>query len=505
MVAVAKRKTDEFQAFYTSCNHITGYMVGLLECNSEMLILEPCAGDGAFIDELLSQNYKLSIDAFEIDGESVGSLKNKYKTASNVHIQQADFAFLELEPIFDRVVANPPYGAYQTPEKRARLKSTYPDIYAKETYGIFLVRAMEMLRPNGRLVFIVPDTFLTLHMHEGLRNRLLSEYKIESITLFPSKFFPGVNFGYAGLSIISIKKSRASDEWSFPMYKGLSSPEELKALLTTKKESFEAGKLSYGKLKANPSLSFYLPDESRVQIILDQDLPTVDSICHVVTGFYSGNDTQYLRRANSVVRGAKKYASVDVNLICETNHESNPPLEGIEGKSHWVPIVKGGNRRFAKPSEWFMDWSKTAIHDYKVVNKKKARFQNSRFYFSQGIAVPMVSSSSITGALIDGRLFDQSIVGIFPKEGMQHLLMYLLGFFNSRICNQLIRTINASTNNSSNYIKKIPIVIPGQCQIDEVSAIVSKLYDFAKNREIVESDLSDMNEYFDQIFGIKNA
>ena len=502
MVALAKRKTDEFQAFYTNCNHITGYMVGLLECNSEMSILEPCAGDGAFIDELLIQNYKPSIAAFEIDGESVGSLKNKYRTASNVRIQQADFAFLELEPIFDRVVANPPYGAYQTPEKRARLKSAYPDLYAKETYGIFLVRAMEMLKPNGRLVFIVPDTFLTLHMHKGLRNRLLSEYKIESIVLFPSKFFPGVNFGYAGLSIISIKKSHASDEWSFPIYKGLSSPEDLKALLTPKKESFEAGKFSYGKLKSNPSLSFYLPEESRVQTILDQEVPTVDSICHVVTGFYSGNDAHYLRRANSVVRGAKKYTPVDVNLICEANHESNPPLDGIEGENHWVPIVKGGNRRFHKPSEWFMDWSKTAINDYKVVNKKKARFQNSRFYFNQGIAVPMVSSSSITGALIDGRLFDQSIVGIFPKEGMQHLLMYLLGFFNSRICNQLIRTINASTNNSSNYIKKIPIVIPGQCQLDEVSDIVRKLYDLARNREIVESDLSDINEYFDQIFGI---
>jgi hypothetical protein len=115
----------------------------------------------------------------------------------------------------------------------------------------------------------------------------------------------------------------------------------------------------------------------------------------------------------------------------------------------------------------------------------------------------MVSSSSITGALIDGRLFDQSIVGIFPKEGMQNLLMYLLGFFNSRICNQLIRTINASTNNSSNYIKKIPLIIPEQCQLDEVSAIVCKLYDLAKNRKIEESDLDEMNGYFDQIFGIK--
>jgi len=72
----------------------------------------------------------------------------------------------------------------------------------------------------------------------------------------------------------------------------------------------------------------------------------------------------------------------------------------------------------------------------------------------------MISSSSITGSLIDGRLFDQSIVGIFPRQDYQDLIYYLLGFFNSKACNNLIRTINISTNNSANYIKKIPLIIP---------------------------------------------
>lgn len=70
----------------------------------------------------------------------------------------------------------------------------------------------------------------------------------------------------------------------------------------------------------------------------------------------------------------------------------------------------------------------------------------------------MVSSSSITGAIIENRLFDQSIVGIFPKN--EELIYYLLAFFNSPTCNKLIRTINPSTNNSSNYIKKIPFITP---------------------------------------------
>lgn len=505
MVAVAKRNQNEFQAFYTHCNHITGYMVSLLSCSDGMSIMEPCAGDGAFIDEILNRGYEVHISAFEFNNESALNLTKKYSHEKRVTVQQADFAFLDKETSYDRVIANPPYGAYQSPEKRAKLKAAYPEIYAKETYGLFLVRSMEMLKENGRLVFIVPDTFLTLHMHEGLRKQLIEEYTIESLTLFPSKFFPGVNFGYAGLSIISVVKKKASNTWRFPVYRGLQNPENLSDLLTDKKVKFKAGELLYKDLKSNPSLSFYLSSDSWVKGILNNNSLTIGDVCDVVTGFYSGNDAHYLKRGSNVVRGSKKYVAIEKNLICNKEYESNPPLDGIAGLKHWVPIVKGGNKRFYKPSEWFMDWSKEAIHDYKVVNKKKARFQNSQFYFKQGIAVPMVSSSTITGALIDFRLFDQSIVGIFPKAEQQNLLMYLLGFFNSKVCNNLIRTINASTNNSSNYIKKLPIIIPPANKLDLVSTIVKDLYEKSKLCEIIESDLEELDSQYFDIFGVENA
>jgi 23S rRNA G2445 N2-methylase RlmL len=80
------------------------------------------------------------ISAFDLNRESVTNLQNKYHDTCDIKIEQTDFAFIDSSPIYDRVIANPPYGAYQTPEKRLQLKSAYPEIYAKETYGIFLVR-----------------------------------------------------------------------------------------------------------------------------------------------------------------------------------------------------------------------------------------------------------------------------------------------------------------------------------------------------------------------------
>ncbi len=117
----------------------------------------------------------------------------------------------------------------------------------------------------------------------------------------------------------------------------------------------------------------------------------------------------------------------------------------------------------------------------------------------------MVSSSSITGSLIDGRLFDQSIVGIFPHDKYKNLTYFLLGFFNSSVCNDLIRTINASTNNSSNYIKKIPLIIPDTKMLKIITNEVEFLVSKSKKENISDKDLVKLNDYFEEIYSVKSV
>ena len=504
MVAPSKRPRNEFQAFYTNCNYITSYMVSLLDLKSGNKVLEPCAGDGAFVDQILSDGHDVEIQLYDMNPESVENLNNKYRAIKNIAVEQDDFVFQITSQKYDRIIANPPYGAYQSPEKRKQLKRMYPSVYAKETYGVFLIRSLEMLKQDGRLVFIVPDTYLTLHMHEGLRSELINKYTIESVTLFPSKFFPGVNFGYAGLSIIVIKNTKPSKEYRFKVFEGLQSQCELPEIISHQ-DKYESYELSYEEILKTPSFAFLSKKDEWVTKVLCASHLTVGDACSVVTGFYSGNDAKYLRRSASVTRGVKKYKEVSELDVFTDVLKSTKPLNGLDGDRHWVPIVKGGNRRFHKPNEWFMDWSSEAIHDYRVTNKKRARFQNSQFYFCDGVGIPMVSSSAITGAMIDGRLFDQSIVGVFPKNEYSHLLLYLLGFFNSKVCNMLIRTINASTNNSSNYIKKIPLIVPREETLAEINAQVDMLLKKAKSSEIDASDLSNLDFIFNKIYSASSS
>ena len=102
----------------------------------------------------------------------------------------------------------------------------------------------------------------------------------------------------------------------------------------------------------------------------------------------------------------------------------------------------------------------------------KARFQNSRFYFKRGIAVPMVSSTRVSASVMEDAVFDQSIVGVFPHESS--LFHYLLGFFNSPTCTTLLRTLNPSANNSANYLKKLPILLPCDGRRLTIGSMVEK-------------------------------
>ncbi len=454
-----------FQAYYTKSEPIVSYMVDLLDLKGTETIFEPCAGDGVFIDLILTKYLNIQIDAFELNKNAFDTLKSKYRDLENITIKQTDtLTDMDLEFLcsmggkYDAVIANPPYGAWRNTIDRATLKKRFNGFYAKESYSLFLYRSIESLNEGGKLVFIIPDTYLNLNMHKDIRKYILSNTKIKEIALFPSSYFPGVNFGYANLSIIALEKSsgyKSNVENTFRIIKDYKSVEELG---NEKIKHLTKLNIQQKNVLKNDGYIFLSNTNPSVSDCIRQAKTSIGEVCDCATGFYSGNDKDRLKVLSKEIRNSKRYDEVDKEKI--TYDCRSRPVNGIENDKIYVPIVKGGNVRYYKADNWFMEWSSDIVSFYK--KDQKARYQNSSYYFNKGIAVPMVSSSSITGAIIENRLFDQSIVGIFPKK--ESLIHYLLAFFNSPTCNKLIRTINPSTNNSSNYIKRIPFIKPSHKQ-----------------------------------------
>ncbi len=485
-----------YQAHYTKSDPILNYMVGLCDFQPQDHIFEPCGGDGAFVDKILELYPDSKICIYELNHTAVDILREKYKFNENIRIKETD-TLLDDEIIrheyeFDKIIGNPPYGARNNDEKQCELNKLYKGLYTKESYTLFMYSCIGCLKENGELCFIVPDTFLSLHRHIEIRKFLLTNTSIQELALFKSSFFPGINFGYANLCII--KLTRCSD-----IEKNLNNKIKLRTNFTKVEdlEDSNAGTMKFVSqesiLKGVGAAFMFNSTDTLTDLINDDILTKIGDIADCVTGFYSGNDKKYLHPLNDDVKNSKKYTPVDIDTIRIIELSEIEKISGIKSSRCLVPIVKGGNIKYVKPDCWFMDWSTKALSEYAA--SKKCRFQNSKFYFRNGVGIPMIRSSRLTGSLIDGRLFDQSIVGVFPKD--ESLVNYLLAFFNSSICTKLINAINPSTNNSANYIKKIPFIAPDQTMRDEIESLILSIIDKLKKGD---DDIVPLEQRIDYLF-----
>ena len=489
-------------------------MVSKLGIVDNDIILEPSAGEGIFIDEVLEAKKTVQIDALDINSNAISILKKKYEDNAAVVVRETDtlldeqldtYSFSQLwlkqtDTLFDtqlnkfsslgghytKVIGNPPYGAWQDYEKRDVLKKKFAGHYVKETYSLFLLRCISVLRMHGRLSFIIPDTYLFLNMHSRLRELIFSTTKIDEILIFPSNFFPGVSFGYSNLSIITLERcdKKSAFDNTFRVIQGFSSLSEFSKLLGDEKEypeNFQLFKFKQSDILENEQCRVILA-ESKMSTLLSRSEKKLGDVADIVTGFYTGDNLRFIRASSKDVKGAKNYDVIDAATIAHcTSLYGIPDVE--EG---YVPYIKSAaKRRYVRQSdEWFVRWDKATIDFYN--KNKKSRFQNSSFYFKTGIGIPMVKSSKLRAFLMADRIFDQSIVGIFPKDSSR--LYYLLALMNSDTINGLVHAINPTANNSSNYIKQLPYIEPAPNILEEITGMVKEVIAFESNADYENAD-----------------
>jgi tRNA1(Val) A37 N6-methylase TrmN6 len=485
------------------------------------LILEPSAGEGIFIDEILKSKIPVKIDALDIDKKAIDVLNVKYSNNPNIRVKLTDTLFdEELDEYtvselwlkntdtlldeqldffnltgghYDKVIGNPPYGAWQDYDKRDLLKKKYVGQYVKETYTLFLLRSISVLKNGGRLSFIVPDTFLFLNMHEKLRKILLTSTKIEEILIFPSKFFPGVSFGYSNLSIITLEKCDRDDTLNnvVKIIKGFQSSKEFADIIREEyPEHLNVFELKQLDVFSAEKSRFILAENDAASMIGHTEKKLGD-VADIVTGFYSGNNKKFICAFDSSVKGAKNYPIIDFSKVFDSMS-----LTGIDNTEEgYVPYIKSSSpyRYKRLKDEWYVRWDKGTVKFYN--EDKKARFQNSQFYFKTGVAIPMVKSSEIRATIMEKRVFDQSIVGIFPKDKAD--LYYILALMNSEVINQLIHAINPTANNSSNYVKQIPYIEPSEKDRKRINKTVDEI--LSLNPEEDKDKISQLHQYINNI------
>jgi len=155
-------------------------MLDLAGVNSEGQVLEPCVGEGVFLDLLLEKNYE-NILAYEIDE----NLAQKYD-----FVKYESFVSAKIEDKFDLIIGNPPYIRWKNLEENLKIEVQENPLWQKycnslcDYLHIFILKSIDLLKENGQLIFICPEYWLNTTHSLNLRNFMVENGYFESIYQF---------------------------------------------------------------------------------------------------------------------------------------------------------------------------------------------------------------------------------------------------------------------------------------------------------------------------------
>lgn len=177
-------------------------------------LLDPACGAGVFLNvaietlqhrceqlQLSKSQSQLAVTqaifGIDIDASTVKAARQQTKlSASNLHCADA-LAESDLGS-FHVVVGNPPYVSIrelarsQAPQYVTELRERFQTARGNfDLYVLFFERALQLLKPGGRLGLIVPNKWATLDYARNLREMLLRETSLEQIVdLSTLRVFP---------------------------------------------------------------------------------------------------------------------------------------------------------------------------------------------------------------------------------------------------------------------------------------------------------------------------
>ena len=135
---------------------------------------------------------------------------------------------------FSQIVGNPPYGLARGEQlsklENEQLKERYRAYRSGKVnkYLFFLARGYELLRPQGSLAFIVPNSWLGINDGLALRKFLLQQQALKGVTIFQKRIFPDPSVEAV---IVTIVKGVPCQQIEINHYQDLESPLPSSALL----------------------------------------------------------------------------------------------------------------------------------------------------------------------------------------------------------------------------------------------------------------------------------
>lgn len=158
-------------------------------------ILEPGCGFCDFLERIYENHQDNNFTGVEVNPQIYRIAKSRH---SQFNLFRADFLLWKPKTRYDVVIGNPPYGIigdkshypiHALKEKKARYRKLSLTWFGKyNIYGAFIEKGVDLLKSHGRLIFIVPATFMILDDFKILRKFLSASGRTKVLYLGPKVF-----------------------------------------------------------------------------------------------------------------------------------------------------------------------------------------------------------------------------------------------------------------------------------------------------------------------------
>lgn len=170
------------------------------------LVLEPSAGDAAFLTQAVARLRELGepggspvVHGVEIHAESADIAKQRIRAMGGVpEVETEDFFLVNPRAAYDAVIGNPPFIRYQDFRGESRRRAQAAALAAgvsltalASSWAAFAVHASLFLREGGRLGLVLPAELLSVNYAGAVRRHLMDRFRSVQLVLFEEQVFPG--------------------------------------------------------------------------------------------------------------------------------------------------------------------------------------------------------------------------------------------------------------------------------------------------------------------------
>ena len=357
---------------------------------------------------------------------------------------------------FDIIVGNPPYGAYVDRAQKEYCISHYTTVGGGfDTYRVFFELGFGLLKDNGYLGFITPNTYFDILSAEKLRQFLFDNTLLKIVELynvFPDAIVEPV------ISIYQKKRGSADEEFEIilvPRKTALMSTFLADGLRSTKRqEDLKQGDKLIFNYKINDK------NEHMIRRIRQQ--------------------SQKLSDCCDVFNGAKPY-EVGKGTPPQTKADKDGRIyNGYERKDDtWIPYMRGKRiHRFT--TAWDGEYIK--------YGKNLAAARDPEIFFREKIFVRQ-TGETIIAQIDEGNVANNTLHIVVPKLEAGQKNQYLLGLLNSSFMTWFYQTTHPlevgkpMAEVKKNFVEDLPVIIGTQAQVELVTNIVNDLLRLCADRQ----------------------